>query len=98
MILLTTSERQKPQSTAEDPQILRDASKLQTIDLKAASGWAQEVIYQTNNQLGWTCPRYILKQGKEAWNKIRTNGHILVEGDDESPTTKKLIETYDLMQ
>ena len=67
MILLTTSERQKPQSTAEDPQILRDASKLQTIDLKAASGWAQEVIYQTNNQLGWTCPRYILKQGKEAW-------------------------------
>ena len=69
MILLTTSERQKPQSTAEDPQILRDASKLQTIDLKAASGWAQEVIYQTNNQLGWTCPRYILKQGKEAWNK-----------------------------
>ena len=51
MIPLTTSERQKLQATAEDSQILRDASKLQTNDLKAASEWAQGVIYKTIYQL-----------------------------------------------
>ena len=75
VIPLTTSERQKLQATAEDSQILRDASILQTNDLKAASGY----YLPTKLPTSWTCPRYILIQGKEAWNKTRINWHILVE-------------------
>ena len=86
---LTASERQKLQATEEESRILREASKIQTNALQAASELAQGVIYKTSLPTSWTCPRYILKQGKDVWNKTRKNWHILAEGVDIPPPMKR---------
>ena len=40
----------------------------------------------------WTCPRYILNQGSEAWDKIRKEWHMDVEGDNVPPPLKRFVE------
>lgn len=77
---LTSSERERLQATEEESRILREASKIQTNALQAASELAQGVIYKTSFPTTWTCPRYILKQDEKSWNETRKNWHILVEG------------------
>ena len=63
--------------------------KIQTNALQAASELAQGVIYKSSLSTSWTCPRYILKRGKETWDKTRKNWHILAEGDDIPPPMKR---------
>ena len=85
---LTSSEREELAKKEEENRILREASKVQTNALQAASELAQGVTYTDSLPTSWTCPRYILEQGEEAWSKMRKNWHILVEGNDCPPPMK----------
>jgi ATP-dependent RNA helicase DDX41 len=40
----------------------------------------------------WTCPRYILDQGEEAWENIRKEWHMEVEGDNVPPPCKRFVD------
>lgn len=85
---LTAAERQALAKKDEETRILKEASKVQTNALQAASELAKGVIYAESLPTSWTCPRHILEQGEAGWNKIRKNWHILVEGFDPPPPMK----------
>ncbi len=85
---LTSNERAEIAKKEEEQRILKEASKVQTNALQAASELAHGVKYTESLPTSWTCPRYILKQGDEVWSKMRKNWHILVEGDDCPPPMK----------
>ncbi len=85
---LTASEREGLAKKEEEQRILKEASKVQTNALQAASELAHGVTYTDSLPTSWTCPRYILEQGEEAWTKMRKNWHILVEGNDIPPPMK----------
>jgi ATP-dependent RNA helicase DDX41 len=85
---LTSSEREALAKKEEENRILKEASKVQTNALQAASELAQGVVYTESLPTSWTCPGHILDQGETAWNKTRKNWHILVEGYDCPPPMK----------
>ena len=85
---LTVAERQNLAKKEEETRILKEASKVQTNALQAASELAHGVVYAESLPTSWTCPPHILNQGEEGWNKIRKNWHILVEGFDPPPPMK----------
>lgn len=85
---LTQEERKKIANQEEEARILKEASKVQTNALKAASELAHGVSYSKSLPTTWTVPRYILSQGEAEWNKIRSNWHIIVEGNDIPPPLK----------
>jgi len=85
---LTESERKELAKKEEETRILKEASKVQTNALQAASELAHGVVYNESLPTSWICPKHILNQGEEGWNKIRKNWHILVEGFDPPPPMK----------
>ncbi len=89
---LTVSERQALATKEEESRILKEASKVQTNALQAASELAHGVTYTESLPTSWTCPKYILNQGEEVWSKIRKNWHILVEGYDAPPPMKSFAD------
>eukprot|EP00557_Chaetoceros_sp_GSL56_P014573 CAMPEP_0176484776 /NCGR_PEP_ID=MMETSP0200_2-20121128/4645_1 /TAXON_ID=947934 /ORGANISM="Chaetoceros sp., Strain GSL56" /LENGTH=788 /DNA_ID=CAMNT_0017881293 /DNA_START=62 /DNA_END=2428 /DNA_ORIENTATION=- len=89
---LTTAEREQMAQQQQEQRILKEASKIQTNALQAASELAHGVIYTQSLPTSWTVPRYILQQGEEQWAKIRKNWHILVEGYDCPPPMKSFAE------
>ncbi len=89
---MTAVERQKLAQKEEENRILREASKVQTNALQAASELAHGVIYTESMPTSWTCPRHILAQGEQVWDKIRNNWHILVEGHDPPPPMKSFAD------
>jgi len=89
---LTSSEREALAKKEEENRILREASKVQTNALQAASELAQGTIYTNELPTSWTCPKYILDQGEDVWSKIRKNWHILVEGFDCPPPMKSFAD------
>jgi len=89
---LTEEEKQEKQRKEEEARILREASKIQTNALQAASELAKGVTYTKPLPSTWTAPRAILKQGKEAWEQIRKEWHMEVEGEDIPPPMKRFID------
>ena len=89
---LTASERETLAKKEEESRILKEASKIQTNALQAASELAHGVVYTQSLPTSWTCPRYIIEQGDEVWSKIRKNWHILVEGLDPPPPMKSFAD------
>jgi len=89
---LSTVDRERAAQKEEENRILREASKVQTNALQAASELAKGVIYTESLPTSWTCPRHILNQGEEVWEKIRKNWHILVEGFDSPPPMKSFLD------
>jgi ATP-dependent RNA helicase DDX41 len=89
---LTQEERKKIANQEEEARILKEASKVQTNALKAASELAHGVTYTKSLPTTWTVPRFILNQGEAEWNKIRSNWHIIVEGDDVPPPMKSFAD------
>mmetsp|Transcript_27351 Transcript_27351/g.41182 ORF Transcript_27351/g.41182 Transcript_27351/m.41182 type:complete len:678 (+) Transcript_27351:114-2147(+) len=89
---LTSSEREALAKKEEENRILKEASKVQTNALQAASELAQGVVYTESLPTSWTCPRHILEQGEATWNKMRKNWHILVEGYDCPPPMKSFTD------
>jgi ATP-dependent RNA helicase DDX41 len=85
---LTQEERKKIANQEEEARILKEASKVQTNALKAASELAHGVTYSKSLPTTWTVPRCILNEGEAEWHKIRSNWHIIVEGDDIPPPIK----------
>mmetsp|Transcript_16949 Transcript_16949/g.25498 ORF Transcript_16949/g.25498 Transcript_16949/m.25498 type:complete len:295 (+) Transcript_16949:446-1330(+) len=89
---MTAAERAQASHKEEETRILKEASKVQTNALQAASELAQGVVYSKSLPTSWTCPRYILSQGEASWDKIRNNWHILVEGLDPPPPMKSFAD------
>eukprot|EP01083_Nonionella_stella_P088730 247491_1 len=89
---MTAAERAQASQKEEEIRILKEASKVQTNALQAASELAQGVVYSKSLPTSWTCPRYILSQGEASWDKIRNNWHILVEGLDPPPPMKSFAD------
>ncbi|GFH47253.1 DEAD/DEAH box RNA helicase [Chaetoceros tenuissimus] len=89
---MTEAEREQQAQKEEEQRILKEASKVQTNALQAASELAHGVVYNFSLPTSWTCPSRILKQGEEQWNKIRNNWHILVEGHDIPPPMKSFVD------
>ena len=86
---LTEEERAAKQRQEEETRILREANKVQTNALQAASEVAQGVAYQDPLPSTWTCPRYILDQGPEVWTQIRKEWHMDVQGINVPPPCKR---------
>ena len=86
---LTEEERAEMQRKEEEARIEREASKVQTNALQAASELASGVRYTTSLPSTWTAPRYILQQGDKQWSKIRDEWHMEVEGEDIPPPCKR---------
>lgn len=85
----TDAERQELQRKEEETRILKEASKVQTNALQAASELAKGVVYMEPMPSTWTVPRYILAQGEEVWEKTRKEWHMEVEGFDIPPPLKR---------
>ena len=85
----TDAERKQLQRKEEEARILREASKVQTNALQAASELAQGLVYTEPMPSTWTVPRYILAQGEEVWEKTRKEWHMEVEGFDIPPPLKR---------
>jgi len=86
---LTEEERLSKQRRDEEARILKEANKVQTNALQAASEVAQGVAYKDPLPSTWTCPRCILDQGPEIWNQIRKEWHMDVEGMNVPPPCKR---------
>jgi ATP-dependent RNA helicase DDX41 len=86
---LTEQERQEMQQKEEEARILREASKVQTNALQAASEVASGKVYTKPMPSTWTVPRYILNQGEQAWEQVRKQWHMDVEGNDVPPPMKR---------
>jgi ATP-dependent RNA helicase DDX41 len=82
---LSNLEQAALQRQEDEARILKEASHVQTNALQAASELAEGVKYQSSLPTGWRCPRKILQQGENEWEKIRKKWHILVEGEDCPP-------------
>ena len=82
---LSSLEMAALQRQQDEERILKEASHVQTNALQAASELAEGVKYKTSLPTGWRCPRKILLQGQDEWEKIRKKWHILVEGNDCPP-------------
>lgn len=89
---MTEAERSEQQRNEEETRILREASKVQTNALQAASELAKGVTYTESLPSTWTAPFYLLKQGTDAWEKIRKEWHIEVEGIDIPPPCKRFVD------
>lgn len=79
---LTAQERENLSKQTEEARILREASKVQTNALQAASELAKGVTYTEPFRTTWKPPRYILEEGAESWVATRKKWHILVESTD----------------
>jgi len=86
---LTEEDKGALQRKEEETRILREANKVQKNSLQAASERAKGVEYAKSLPSTWTCPRYILEQGEDAWNKIRKEWHMDVEGTNIPPPCKR---------
>jgi ATP-dependent RNA helicase DDX41 len=86
---LTEEERASKQRKEEETRILKEANKVQANALQAASEVAKGVAYTDPLPSTWTCPRYILDQGPDVWNKIRKEWHMDVEGMNIPPPCKR---------
>ncbi|KAL7437269.1 hypothetical protein ACHAXM_005572 [Skeletonema potamos] len=82
---LSHLEQAALQRQEDEARILKEASHVQTNALQAASELAEGVKYKSSLPTGWRCPRKILQQGEDEWEKIRKKWHILVEGEDCPP-------------
>eukprot|EP00559_Dactyliosolen_fragilissimus_P001108 CAMPEP_0184862076 /NCGR_PEP_ID=MMETSP0580-20130426/6607_1 /TAXON_ID=1118495 /ORGANISM="Dactyliosolen fragilissimus" /LENGTH=769 /DNA_ID=CAMNT_0027359799 /DNA_START=69 /DNA_END=2378 /DNA_ORIENTATION=+ len=84
----STQDRSLLAQKEEEKRILREASKVQTNALQAASEVAKGVTYTHSIPTSWRVPKRILQQGETSWNQSRKNWHILVEGEDIPPPMK----------
>ena len=89
---LTEEERAEKLRQEEEARIMKEASKVQTNALQAASELAKGIQYTNPMPSTWTCPRYILDQGKDSWEKVRKEWHMEVEGVDVPPPCKRFVE------
>ena len=85
---LTKSEREQLAQKEEETRILKEASKVQTNALQAVSELAHGIVYDKSLPTTWSAPKHIIDQGEQAWNTMRKNWHILVEGYDCPPPMK----------
>jgi len=85
---LSTTDRHALEQKEEETRILREASKVQTNALQAASELARGVVYRQSLPTSWKCPRRIVDRGEAAWDEVRKNWHILAEGFDCPPPMK----------
>jgi len=88
----TQEEREKRERDQEEARILREASKVQTNALQAAKEVASGVVYDTPMPSSWTVPRYIVRQGPAAWEKVRKEWHMEVQGNDIPPPLKRFAD------
>ena len=88
----TEEERTTAKRKEEEERILRESSKVQTNALQAASELAHGVSYKEPMPSSWTVPRYILEQGEAAWQKIRKEWHMEVEGETVPPPMKRFVD------
>lgn len=86
---LTEQQKKELARKEEEARILKEASKVQTNALQAASEVAKGKVYTEPMPSTWTVPRYILQQGEQAWNKTRKEWHMEVEGNDVPPPLKR---------
>lgn len=89
---LTQDERKDLQRKEEEGRILKESSKVQTNALQAASEVAKGVEYKDPLPSTWTCPKFILDQGPQAWDKIRSEWHMEVEGKNIPPPCKRFVD------
>jgi ATP-dependent RNA helicase DDX41 len=89
---LTVQERAEVQRKEEENRILREASQVQTNALQAASEIAGGIVYKESMPTSWTVPKYILDQGEAAWQAVRDEWHMEVEGPDIPPPLKRFVE------
>jgi len=88
---LSQIEQSAMQRRQDEDRILKEASHVQTNALQAASELAEGVKYKTSLPTGWRCPRNILEDGEDEWEKIRKKWHILVEGSDCPPPIRSFV-------
>lgn len=89
---LTTEQRAEIARNEEEARILREASKVQTNALQAAKEIAQGLVYTDPMPTSWRPPRYVLEQGEVAWNQIRKEWHMQVQGNDIPPPLKRFVD------
>ncbi|GKY91886.1 hypothetical protein MPSEU_000160200 [Mayamaea pseudoterrestris] len=88
----TAAEREQQQRRDEEQRILREASQVQTNALQAASEIASGMVYAKPMPSTWTAPSWILKEGPEAWEAMRKEWHMLVQGNDVPPPVKRFVD------
>jgi ATP-dependent RNA helicase DDX41 len=90
--MMSATEREQQQRLDEERRILREASQVQTNALQAASEIASGVVYQKPMPSTWTAPKWLLEQGPQAWDKIRKEWHMDVQGVDVPPPVKRFVD------
>lgn len=89
---LTEEERAERLRKEEEARIMKEASKVQTNALQAASELAKGIEYKDSMPSTWVCPRYILNQGEAVWEKVRKEWHMECEGVDIPPPCKRFVD------
>jgi ATP-dependent RNA helicase DDX41 len=94
---MTAADRELQQRRDEEQRILREASKVQTNALQAASEIASGLTYSTPMPSSWTVPRWMMRQQSESadvdvWAAIRKEWHMDVQGDDVPPPMKRFVD------
>jgi len=89
---LTEEERAEKLRGEEEARIMKEASKVQTNALKAASELASGIDYSEPMPSTWSCPRYILDQGEAVWEAVRKEWHMECEGVDIPPPCKRFVD------
>jgi len=89
---LSTADRQALAAREEEERIMREASKVQTNALQAAKEVASGLQYTQPMPTTWTVPRYILQQGEAAWQKVRDEWHMQIQGQDVPPPLKRFVD------
>ena len=89
---VSEAERAEQQRQDEEARILREASKVQTNALVSAKETAQGTSYSEPMPTSWKPPRYILQQGPEAWQKIRDDLLMQVQGADIPPPLSRFVD------
>jgi ATP-dependent RNA helicase DDX41 len=90
--VMSQSDREALARQEEETRILREASQVQTNALQAAKEVATGVVYTEPMPSTWTVPRAILAQGEAAWQAIRDEWHMQVQGNDIPPPLKRFID------
>jgi ATP-dependent RNA helicase DDX41 len=91
--VVSAEDRAEAARKEEEARILREAGKvMRTGALQAAREVAGGVVYTDPMPTTWRVPRRVLLQGEAAWQRIRDEWHMQVQGDDVPPPLKRFVD------
>ena len=88
----SAADREQQQRLDEEQRILKEASQVQTNALQAASEIASGTVYNKPMPTTWRPPLWIRQQQPSAWDAIRKEWHMDVQGSHIPPPVKRFVD------